>query len=86
MRDRLFALAAVLFGTRLFSQQRSLTARKGENYVGRILSESANKLYLDIGPCGGTIIVFQKPYSKDGAVVPARCGAKKVDTYRVTQK
>jgi hypothetical protein len=83
-----FALGvAALLSTLLISQQSSLSARKGEKYTGRILSERApDQLYLDIGPCGGTIIVFRKPYEKSPSPTQASCGPRKVDIYLVTQK
>jgi hypothetical protein len=69
------------------SQQQQLQARPKDTFTGRILQETPKgELYLDIGPCGGRIAVFHRPYLKSPKPLrSARCGTREVDIYSVTQ-
>ena len=86
MSKLLLAFMATMLLSALYLQQRSLPARPGNSYSGRVLSEQQGEsLYLDIGPCGGTIILFGKGYSKIKTSVRVTCNNQQVDIYRVTQ-
>jgi hypothetical protein len=69
----------------LLAQQRQVPARSGGTYRGAKVFDDGRQLYLDLGPCGGTIVTFHKPWNenKTGNI---NCQGRSVDLSTVTQK
>ena len=84
----LFALLfALLVAALMLSQQQQFPAQQRDSFTGNILREVPDKeLDLDIGPCGGKIAVFHKPYRKSELLRKTQCASAEVDIHRVTQE
>jgi hypothetical protein len=78
--------AFVLCNVLLVAQQRQIPARSGTRYTGRIIFQNQTQLYLDIGPCGGTIVTFRQPYNLPSkAVGTFNCQGRQVNLFSVKQ-
>jgi hypothetical protein len=62
-------------------------ASAGDVAVGAIVSETADRLELNVTPCASapTVIVYRKPFVKD-AVPSLHCGATATAQMQVIQK